>query len=459
MKAIFRALEPDKHQARAGCHKDLGKQEAGGANQMPAFRNDSILRGITCRTLSTLLMIALALIPTYSLHAKDKKKDKNEQEEQQPATASKDNRKLWESIDISKIVWPNPPAITRIRYTGYWSGEKFVEKKQTKKSTSWMERISGIATGSTPGDFKQRWQLITPNGIAVDSKNLVYLADSKVRAIFIVNIETGEYSMIKNGADGRFKWLIGLAIDDTDRLFAADSAMRHVDVFDKNHKFEGAIAEGLVAPGGLAIDNDNRLLYVTDAEQDLVLVYEADPPFKLLRKLGKPGTDHTSTLPGEFAKPAGVAVDPDGNVFVADTWNNRIQEFDADGTFIRTFGEAGDGPGYFARPKGISIDGDGQIWVADAIQNRVQVFTPEGRLLIYMGEPGMLPGQFQSLANVIVDKNNRVLTTELYPGRLQVFRYYTNSESKAELDRRNAERKKNADQKKPESSSAPAGKN
>jgi len=424
---------------------------------MPAVRNNSVLRGITCRTLSTVLMIALTLITTYSLYAKAKKKDQNDQEEQPNATYT-DNRKLWESLDLSKFVWPNPPAVTRIRYMAYWSGEKFVAKKQQKKS-SWMERVSGMATGSRPSDFKPRWQLIVPNGIAVDSKNLVYIADSKVRAIFIVNVETGEYSMIKNGSDARFQWLTGLAIDDSDRLFVADSGLRHVVVFDKDHKFEGAISEGLYAPGGLAVDNENRLLYVTDAEQDLVLVYDADPPFKLIRKLGKPDTKHTSTLPGEFAKPVGVAVDQDCNVFISDTWNNRIEEFDADGTFIRTFGEAGDGPGYFARPKGISVDGDGHIWVADAMQDRVQVFTPEGRLLIYMGGHGLLPGQFQSLANVVVDKNNRILTTEQYPGRLQVFRYYTNSEAKAELERRDVEGKKRADQRKPVSSSAPAAKN
>ena len=423
---------------------------------MPAVRTNSVIHRISCKTLSTVLMLALALVSVCSLFAKDKKKSKNDQEEQPNATLT-DNRKLWESLDISKFVWPNPPAITRIRYTGYWSGEKLVEKSQKKKS-SWMDRLAGIATGSTPGDFKPRWQLVSPNGIAVDSKGLVYIADSKVRAIFILNIETGEYSMIKNGSDGRFKWLIGLAIDDSDRLYAADSGMRHVVVFDQNHRAESAISEGLQAPGGLAVDNKNRLLYVTDAEQDLVLVYDADPPFRLIRKLGKPGTEHTSTVPGEFAKPVGVAVNQDGNVFVSDTWNNRIQVFDADGRFIRAFGEAGDGPGYFARPKGISIDSDGHVWIADAVQNRIQVFTPEGRLLIYLGENGLLPGQFQSLANVMVDKNNRVLTTELYPGRLQVFQYYTNSEAKAELARRNEEGKKNADQKKPASSPAPAAK-
>ncbi len=421
---------------------------------MPAVRK-SVLHGIICRALSIVSIVALALITTYSLYAKGEKKKKEAQQAQANADYA-DNRKIWENLDLSKFVWPNAPAITRIRYTGCWWGEKFVEKKQAKK-LSWMERVSGIATGSTPSDAKPRWQLVSPNGIAVDSKNLIYVADSKVRAIFIVNLDTGEYSMIKNGSGARFQWLIGLAIDDSDRLFAADSGLRHVLVFDKDRKVEGAISEGLVAPGGLAIDNDNRLLYVTDAEQDLVLVYDADPPFKLIRKLGKPGTEHTSTLPGEFAKPVGVAVDQDGNVFVADTWNNRIEEFDAEGTFIRTFGEAGDGPGYFARPKGISIDGDGHIWVADAMQDRIQVFTPEGRLLIYMGEHGLLPGQFQSVANVFIDQSNRVLTTELYPGRLQAFRYYTNAEAKAELERRNAEGKKSA-QNKPASPPAPASK-
>ena len=413
---------------------------------MPTVSNNPVLHGIHRRTLSTVLMTVLAFITAYPPSVHGKKKDKKAQEEQSDVGYT-DNRKLWENLDLSKFVWPNPPAITRIRYLSYWSGEKPVEKKQEKKS-SWMARLAGIATGSDLSDLKPRWQLVQPNGIAVDSQNRVYIADSKVRAIFIVDVDTGEYSMIKNGSDARFDWLLGLAIDDNDRLFAADSGKRHVIVFDKDHKAEAAISEGLVDPGGLAVDNENRFLYVTDAEQDLVLVYDLDPPFKLVRKLGTPGTEHTSTKPGEFAKPAGVAVDQDGNVYVSDTWNNRVEVFDADGTFIRTFGEAGDGPGYFARPKGISIDSDGHVWVADALQDRVQVFTPEGRLLIYMGEHGMLPGQFQSLCNVMVDKNSRVFTTELYAGRLQVFRYYTNSEAKAELERRNAGSKKNADSKK-----------
>jgi sugar lactone lactonase YvrE len=406
---------------------------------MSAFSQKSLLRG----TASLVVIILLAGFASMNLvYGKDKKAKTATEDPSQPQ-----HKNILEGLDYSKLVWPNPPAITRIKYLNYWSGEKYVPPTQTKKKQSWMERVSGVATGSTPSDFKPRWQLVVPNGVAVDSKGLAYVADSKVRAIFIINVETGEYKMIKNGTDANFKWLTGLAIDDSDRLFAADSGMRRVLVFDANHKVEGQITKNLYDPGGIAIDNENRLLYVADAEQDLVQVYDADPPFTFIRSIGKAGAKHTSTLPGEFSKPTGVAVDEDGNLYVADTWNNRIEVFDADGTYIRQFGKHGDGPGYFARPKGVALDADGHLWVTDAMQDRVQVYTPEGRLLIYMGGHGLLPGWFQSIASITIDKQNRVFTTEQFPGRMQVFRYFTQAEAQAELDRRNAEAKKKAEEK------------
>ena len=90
--------------------------------------------------------------------------------------------------------------------------------------------------------------------------------------------------------------------------------------------------------------------------------------------------------------PTGVAVDGEGNVYVTDTLNNRVEIFDAEGNFISTFGKNGDGPGFLARPKGIAIDCDGHIWIVDAMQSRVQVFNREGQLLIYFGAPGNYPG-------------------------------------------------------------------
>jgi sugar lactone lactonase YvrE len=401
---------------------------------MLAANHNSYLAGSRRSTLSIALTLALALLATPCIFGKDKK-DKIAQPTPETVNQPKN---ILEGLDLSKIVWPNPPAITRIRYLNYWSGEKFTSKKLEKKKSSWMERVAGVTTGET-SDNKPRWQLLVANGVAVDSKGVAYIADSKVRAIFMVNTETGSYEMLRNGIEARFQWLTGLTFDDSDRLFAADSGMKRILVFDPQHKVEGSITEGIKDPGGMAVDNENRLLYVADAEQDLVLVYDADPPYKLLRKIGTPDKQHTLTAPGDFAKPTHVAVDQDGNLYVADTWNNRVEVFDADGNFIRTWGKAGDGPGYFARPKGIAIDSDGHIWVADSMQDRVQVFTPEGQLLIYMGGHGLLPGQFQSIVGLTIDKNNRVFTTEQFPGRMQMFRYISNTEAKAEKERRDTE--------------------
>jgi len=114
--------------------------------------------------------------------------------------------------------------------------------------------------------------------------------------------------------------------------------------------------EGLIDPVGLAIDNDNRLLYVVDEQQDQVFVFDADT-LKLMRKIGTavtPAKKHTLTTPGDFSAPTNVAVDADGNVYVTDTLNSRVEIFDADGHFISTFGKPGDGPGYFFKPKGTS---------------------------------------------------------------------------------------------------------
>jgi len=390
------------------------------------------------------VVILLTLAEPAALCAGKKKK---EEAPRQP--------NLLERLDYSKIVWPNPPAITRIKYLNYFCCDKYVAQPDKKKG-SWMDRMAGGETAEQRMADRPLFALWTPYGIAVDSRGSVYVADGKVGAIFIFNTETKELSMIKHGVQARFGDIIGLAIDDSDRLFVSDTKLHRIVVFDKTHKVEGTIADGLVDPGGMAIDNENRFLYVADATLDQVLVFDADK-LTLIRKMGTTGKGHTLTEPGQFSVPTNVAVDSDGNLYVSDTYNNRIEIFDADGHFIREFGKAGDRPGTFSRPKGIAIDGDGHVWVADAAQDRVQCFTPEGQLLIWMGGHGMLPGQFRTIAGLYIDKNNRIFTSEQFPGRLQMFRYFTDDEARAELVRRKAEAEKKADSAKAAGDAAPQG--
>ena len=176
---------------------------------------------------------------------------------------------------------------------------------------------------------------------------------------------------------------------------------------------------------------------------DQILVFDADS-HRLLRRIGTTGKNHTLTDIGNFSKPTNVAIDKDGNVYVSDTWNDRVEVFDADGNFIRVWGKNGDGPGEFARPEGIAIDPDGHVWVADAMLNRIQVFTPEGRYLLGFGGFGILPGQFQSLTGLFIDKKNHVFTSEHMLGRVQMYRYINNAEATAEYEQRQAELDKKA---------------
>jgi DNA-binding beta-propeller fold protein YncE len=386
------------------------------------------------------VLLAIALASPMALQGGDKNKKKTE------AAPPPEPPKL--DIDTSKLVWPNPPNIARVRWLHYYAGMKIdhTPAPTTKKKQSWMDRVAGTKQEDNTDKLKTfPWQLIGPYGIAIDSKGLVYVADQKVGAIFIFNTETHDVALIKNGTDAHFDLINGLAIDDGDRLFVADGHLHRVLVFNPKHEIEGQISEGLIDPVGLAVDNENRFLYVVDEQQDQVMVYDADS-LKELRRIGTPGKKHSLTTPGNFGGATNVAVDADGNIYVTDTMNSRVEIFDADGNFISTFGKPGDGPGYLFRPKGIAVDCDGHIWVADQFQDRLQVFNRDGQLLTYIGDTHANgPGQFKALVGVAIDKQNRVFTTEQYPGRMQMFRYITDAEAAAEKKRREDEAEQKAD--------------
>jgi DNA-binding beta-propeller fold protein YncE len=406
--------------------------------------------------LAVLVLLAVALASPLASHASDKNKKKKAADAPPAAAAPKLD------IDISKLVWPNPPNIARVRWLDYYAGMKIdrAPAPTTKKKQSWMDRVAGAKQEDNTDKLKTfPWQLIGPYGIAIDSKGLVYVADQKVGAVFIFNTETHDATLIKNGSDAHFGWINGVAIDDADRLFVSDGKMHRVLIFNPKHEVEGQIVEGLVDPVGLAIDNENRFLYVVDEQQDQVFVYDADT-LKLLRKIGTavpPARKHTLTTPGDFSAPTNVAVDGDGNIYVTDTLNSRVEIFDADGNFLSTFGKPGDGPGYFFRPKGIAIDSDGHIWVADQYQDRVQVYNREGQLLTYIGDTHANgPGQFKALVGIAIDKQNRVFTTEQYPGRMQMFRYITDAEADAERAKRELEAKQRAEARRAAATPAPS---
>jgi len=377
--------------------------------------------------LKVVKLLALALVLAVPLRAGKKKAD--------PAPpANPGDTRLKAYFDISKLVWPNPPAVPRVAFKDLYTGQKIDPNLFTKKArkSTWMDRLAGSLPTDQIEFDKIPFQLIRTLGVGVDRQGRIYAADQGVDAVFIFDPDNKDHvELIGNGKQANFGLLAGLAVDDDDRVFVVDNGLRHVAVFSPKHEQEAAFGgDVLVRPTGIAIDQENRFVYVADTGNDVIDVFDADN-YKFLRQIGKPGRKHDQTDPGTFSLPEGVAVDGEGNVYVTDTFNDRVEIFDAGGQFISMFGKNGDGPADFERPKGIAIDCDGHLWVVDAAQQRVKVFNREGQLLIYFGAQGYYPGQFMGPWGIAIGPENQVVVSETFPGRVQVFRYITDSEAAA----------------------------
>lgn len=126
---------------------------------------------------------------------------------------------------------------------------------------------------------------------------------------------------------------------------------------------------------------------------------------------GGPGSD-----PGQLQGPAGLFIEQDGQLFVADRYNGRIEVFDSKGNYLREFGG-----GQLAQASGLARDGEGNFYVVDPIRERVQVFDGAGELLFGFGEHGRGPGQFQTPLGVAVQSSRNVLVADHFGRRIEVF--------------------------------------
>ena len=176
-------------------------------------------------------------------------------------------------------------------------------------------------------------------------------------------------------------------------------------------------------------DTGNHRIVITDANGGMVVAFGS------LCRLGEgaaggcvdpDGAGALELGDGQFNEPWGVAVDSQGRIFVADTWNGRIQVFDADGRFIRkwgifntTNGELGD-PNALFGPRGIAVDTAGNLLVADTGNKRILQFTVDGALVRQVGGGGVLIGRFEEPTAVAVDpRDGSVFVADAWNRRIQ----------------------------------------
>lgn len=124
---------------------------------------------------------------------------------------------------------------------------------------------------------------------------------------------------------------------------------------------------------------------------------------------------------GQFNSPVGIALDPSGNIYVADTGNHRIQKFDSNGNFIRKWGSESTGDGQFSHPEGVAIDSSRNVYVADTSNHRVQKFDSNGNFITKWGSEGIGDGQFKFPVGVAVGGSGNVYVSDTENKRTQKF--------------------------------------
>lgn len=194
----------------------------------------------------------------------------------------------------------------------------------------------------------------------------------------------------------------------------------------------GQLGDGpgqLNAPRDVAVASDGNV-YVADSDNHRIQQFAEDGT--LLNQWGGYGLvgPEEESAAGLFNQPWGIAVAPDGSVYVADTWNHRIQKFTAEGEFIAMWGyfAQSDDPYAMWGPRDVLVDMNGNVLVTDTGNKRILIFDPDGNFLNRIGGVGLNLGQFDEPVGIAVDSNsNRLYIADTWNQRVQVFEGDENS--------------------------------
>jgi len=235
---------------------------------------------------------------------------------------------------------------------------------------------------------------------------------------------------------GQFNVPSGVAIDARRQLlYVSDTFNHRVQLFKLARNAETGSWEGRFMkaigkrgthpgrfnePGALALDRDGNL-YVADLWNARIQVF--DPQLKFIREWGRVGKDD-----GAFSAPLDLAINPDsGTLYIVDGGNQRVQAFDTKGNFLFAWGEARreEDPesrgGMFLYPYSVAIGHDGNVFVADCSEHNVQEFDAKGRYLGRWGQFGVSDGRLNQPRQIVADPKGRLLVIDYGSRRGQFF--------------------------------------
>lgn len=334
------------------------------------------------------------------------------------ACAAPEKRRLHFGVDEApegkRMLWPQPPEIPRYLYAGTLTGEQnFVGGEQPSGLRRVFDWIVGLA-----GEPAEPMVLQRPMTGVVDEAGRVYITDVSRAGVFVFDGVGGQLQ-VWSIAEGRqpFSAPAGIARAADGTLFVADAELGFVARLDAKGAPLGAIGRGVLRrPTGLARDAASGRLFVADTYAHDIKVF--GPDGQLQTVLGRRGESA-----GEFNFPTHLAY-ADGELYVTDTMNSRVQVIDAaSGAARRSVGERGLFVGNLVRPKGVAVDSERNLYVIESYHDHLLIYDRKGQFLMGFGGLGMTTGRFYLPAGVWTDALNRVFIADMFNGRVVVFQF------------------------------------
>jgi tripartite motif-containing protein 71 len=229
----------------------------------------------------------------------------------------------------------------------------------------------------------------------------------------------------------------GIAVDESGHIYVVDSNNCRVQVFDQDGTVRkvigsvGSIGGSFSTPQGVCVDPSGRLL-IADTRNHRIQIYQNGSLTAILGELGDAND--------QFRLPTACAVRSNGEILVLDSKHGMVKVFGPDLAFRASFGGAGARPGRMNMPQGLELDASGCIWVADTGNHRIQQFDADGKLICVLGKKGPGDGEFQSPTAVrcredtvyVVDNGNRRIQI-LSRDRAQVGRCASSADTSEEV--------------------------
>jgi DNA-binding beta-propeller fold protein YncE len=303
------------------------------------------------------------------------------------------------------VFWPGPPEQPRIQYLGQLATEE-----DLKREVSFTESFGQLIFGA-----KDVGVLASPRGLALDDQQRLFIADSSGSVVHMMDLETRKYQQFSQLAgEERLLSPIGLAIVEND-IYVSDSILGKICVFSRQGDYKFSFGSDILQrPAGIAYSYPQEKLYVADTKRHIINVFDRQGDY--LTEFGSRGTGR-----GQFNFPTYLWVDKEGKLYISDTLNYRVQVLTPDGEVLLILGRHGNRPGYFAHPCGVAADSFGNIYVGDKQFENIQIFNSQGQILMAVGGEGHGPGQFWLPAAIFIDDNNRIFVADSFNKRIQVF--------------------------------------